>query len=114
MRARGAWRPVSRVSWVRVGGHCRLGGPDRLVSWGHRVASGCCVQPLGFGVTGRARRGPAWSSPLWHSALSERIVRCPIPLRGAEICASERPGARWAPGEPCSWWTLAQVTECRL
>lgn len=70
------------------------GWEGRSPGAGLLVASGCCVQPLGFGVTGRARRGPAWSSPLWHSALSEQIVRCPVPLRGADICASERPGAR--------------------
>lgn len=93
VRAQAAWHPVSRASCVRMGGHCRPGGLDLLVSWGRRVASRCRVQPLGFGVTGGARRGPVWfgcrlqASPPWRCALSEHVVRCPCPFEG---CGSLR------------------------
>lgn len=74
--------------------------------WGHWKGS------LGgalCGVGAAARR-------LLCGTLHSASVSCaaPGPSRGADSCASERPGAGWAPGEPRSWCTLAQVTECRL
>lgn len=103
VRAQAAWHPVSRASCVRMGGHCRPGGLDLLVSWGRRVASRCRVQPLGFGVTGGARRAPcglgAASRRLLPGAArsASRSCAAPVPLRGADRCASERPGAGWTP-----------------